>query len=409
MGFLKNLFSDPPDPPDYAALAMQQGQMNEDTARLQALLNRPDEYSPYGSRVWTRDPNNPDRYIVTQTLSPDEQAKLDGQNAIMNAMLAMVGQQGLPLISDALSQNFTPPREAQLGWENLYAPDQRLQTESGMYEAPWIQEALDYSGAPGLVSQLNLQGVAGIPQADQETRRRMEQSIYDMSARYLDPQYANRESDLQNRLANQGIQPGSEAYTRAMQEFNDQKARDYGDLRDRAIQGGGQEMANQFGLQLQQHDTGFNDAQIQAALQNSARSQYTGEQSALGAFANQSRSQLIQELLADMSARNNAIVGQSNMATAQQNASNQGTQAWISQKAQAASQPLNLYNAAMSGTQVNNPQWQPYQNNIQWDASPVYNAGVQQYGSALGQFNAGQAQVSNWLNLATKFAPKPGG
>lgn len=361
---------DTPPVPDYAALATQQGAANEAAARTAAQMNHPNQITPYGNRNWTVDPNDPNQWTVTDTLSEAEQQKLEQQNALYSTLLSYGTEYGLPALAKSLGTNFTPPREAQLGWENDYAPDQRYQTESGIWEAPWIQESLDFSGAPE------------IPTADLETRKHIEDSLYGSATRWLDPQFAGQQNQLDTKLSNQGIFTGSDAHAAAQAELDKARTMAYGDARDRAIAQGGQEMTNQFGMGMQAHQTGVGDITQQ------------------GTFANQSRGQLIQELLADMQARNAAIGGQTNMATSQQGASNTGTQAWLAQKSQSATLPINVMSALMNGGQVNNPQWQPFSANSQFEAAPIFNAGVAQYNANLNNTNAQNAQTGQWLNLA---------
>jgi hypothetical protein len=163
-----------------------------------------------------------------------------------------------------------------------------MQTESGMYEAPWIQEKLDYSGAPA------------IPTADAATRQKMTDALYGMGARYLDPQYKQQHEAMDSKLSNQGIFVGSDAYKDSQGNLADQEARDYGQLRDQSIAAGGDEMARQYGMGMQAHQTGVNDITQQ------------------GNFANAARGQLVGELQSDMNSRNAAIAGQANIATGQQ-------------------------------------------------------------------------------------------
>lgn len=362
-----------PPVPDYASLAQQQGAANKETAIAQSYLNHPNEITPYGTRTWTTDPNDPLHQTVTSTLSPAEQQKLDAQNSLMQQLLGGAGAYAMPALMEALQANYQPPRDAQLGWESVYAPDQRLQTESGMWEAPYIQEGLDFSSAPG------------IPTADNAMRQQMENAIYGQGARYLDTQYQQRHAGLDTKLSNQGIFSGSEAFKTAQQDLSDQEARDYGDLRDRSIMNSGDEMARMFGMGLQAHQAGVGDITTQ------------------GQFANSARSQLISELLSDMQARNAAIIGQGNIATGQQQGSNSGTQAWLAQKAQSSTLPINVVTALMSGGQVNNPQWQPYANNISWEPAPVYQAGRDQYQGNLANYNAQQGAMGQWLNFGSRL------
>jgi len=44
---------------------------------------------------------------------------------------------------------------------------------------------------------------------------------------FLDPQWAQQEDALKTSLLNSGVRPGSDAYTRAMRDFSDQKQRAY--------------------------------------------------------------------------------------------------------------------------------------------------------------------------------------
>jgi hypothetical protein len=65
----------------------------------------------------------------------------------------------------------------------------------------------------------------------------------------LDPQFKQGEDALRSRLANQGIVEGSEAYNNAMGDFNRGKEFSYGQAREKAISGAGQEADRAFGMQ----------------------------------------------------------------------------------------------------------------------------------------------------------------
>jgi hypothetical protein len=365
---------DPPPTPDYQSLALQQGQMDKETARMMWFLNHPDEYTPDGSNTWTPDPNNPDKFIRNENLSPEAAARKKQQDDLMAGLLQGANDYAMPALMKALQTNFAPPREAQLGWENDYAPDQRLQTESGMWEAPYIQEGLDFSGAPKM------------PVADEAMRKRMEEALYSKGARFMDPRWERDQKALQTDLSNQGIYTGSAAHADAMREFNDAKTQAYGNLQDTSIAGGGDELARQYGLDM------------------SSRQQGVGEITQQGQFANSARGQLISELLQDMQQRNAGIMGQANLATAQQGASNTGTQAWIAQKGQSSTLPINIMTALMSGSQINTPQFQPFAANAQWDSPQVYQAGKDQFAGDMAGANFKQAGMGQWLNLGGKLA-----
>lgn len=365
---------DAPDPPDYEEIARQQGAANVETARVEAGLNRPNIYTPNGSQVWTQDPNNPDRYILTESLNQQLTDNNNQYNWLQGQSLQYMRDLGMPAIQQALSQSFQLPGQAQLGWDPNLAPNQNMQTESGMWAAPSIQEGLDYSG------------LGPAPQADQFTRQSAQDNLYNRQTQYLDQQFAGKQADLEARLANQGIAPGSEAYQGAMRNLADESQRAYADARMGAIQHGGDEMAQQYGLQMQ------------------GRQQGVGEINTQGQFANQSRGQLISELLQDMQQRNAAITGQANLASAQQQATAGGRAAGLAELAQSTTLPVNILNSLLSSSQVNSPQYQPFNNQINIQPPPIYQAGVQQGQDSIANANARAANMGNWFRAGSSLA-----
>lgn len=111
-----------------------------------------------------------------------------------------------------------------------------------------VTQPLDFSGLPQIPST-----------ADQAGRDQMTNAVYDQQTRFLDPQFQQGQSDLTSQLANQGIMEGSDAYNRAVNNFNLQKTAAYGDARDRAIQQGGAEQTRLDQLALQNRNQGINE------------------------------------------------------------------------------------------------------------------------------------------------------
>jgi hypothetical protein len=88
MGFVKKLTGKdqkPPPAPDFGQAAQAQGQANMDTARLQTEMNRPNEFTPFGSRTWTK---NGDQWTSNVTMSPQVQGLYDKSIAGANNSLA---------------------------------------------------------------------------------------------------------------------------------------------------------------------------------------------------------------------------------------------------------------------------------------------------------------------------------
>jgi len=99
-----------PTPPDPFDTAKAQGAMNKETAIAQAKLNMVDEYTPYGSSVYTEKGTPGDdgiqQYARTTSLDPAQQSIVDKQNAVTNALndtaVSQVGRVG-----EALSTPFS--------------------------------------------------------------------------------------------------------------------------------------------------------------------------------------------------------------------------------------------------------------------------------------------------------------
>lgn len=362
---------DTPPPPNYADLARQQGAANVETARVEGQINRPNIYGPNGSQVWTRDG---DQYTLRETLNPQLTANNDMYNWIQGAALQNLGDYGVPALYRALSTDYGMPGGPQLGWDPNLAPDQNLQTNSGMWAAPQLQEGLDFSGAPGM------------PSASDATRNAAEQAMYARGARYLDPQFQGKRADLEAKLANQGITMGSEAYNGEMQRLAQEEQTAYADLGDRSIQTGGEEMARQFGMGMQGRQQGVNEISQQ------------------GQFANDARGQLISQLQADMAQRNAAISGQANLASAQQQATAGGRAAGMAEQAQRMTLPINVLASLLGTSQVNMPQYQPFNNQIGVAPPPIFQAGQAQDSANMARYNAQQAGMSNWIRAGSGIA-----
>lgn len=313
------------------------------------------------------------------------------------------------------------------------------------YNAPRLQTGLGRTG--NITSGLDTSNLAAMPVNAGTTAQ---QAI--MSR--LQPQLERQRSQLQTQLANQGITPGSAAYENAMREQS-QSENDL--LSQAALQGINLDMtARQQGLGEAQTTAGFaNLAQQQAynqalasgqygnqaqlaqfganiqgqQAQNAAQQQAFNQALASGQFGNEAQQAAFQSALANQQAQNQAAAA--NFAQAQaaaqmgnqalsQNQQNQMAQfqaqnAAQNQKYNQALQaaqfantadaqefqrqlglynlPLNQVSALMSGSQVQMPQFQPYQV-AGVTAAPIFQAGQAQYQSALDAYNASVASAN---------------
>lgn len=194
---------DAPPPPDYVGQAQATSAGNLEAARASAAANRPNEYTPYGSRTWTQGiDGNPDRWSSQVTLSPTGQQQFDSQQRI-NTQLGQVAEGGLGYVKDTLANPF------------------------------------DWSKVPDA------------PVAGKESFDNAYNSIIDRNQPNVDRDRAA----MQTQLANQGVMRGSEAFTNAERD----QAMKENDFRLGAQTAAGAEQSRQFGLDTAAHSQGIQD------------------------------------------------------------------------------------------------------------------------------------------------------
>lgn len=340
--------------PDYAAAAASQGAANKETAIAQANLNNPNMVTPYGSSTYSGATDGSGRGTVTQVLSPAEQAKLDASNAIQQQSLGILSGD-MPNIQKALSGDFGMSGSAISGFDPKY---QIGQTQTQLGPTGQIQTGLNFSKG------------AQSPDASDSARQAVTNALYQTGSQYLDPQFKNQGQDLDAKLANQGITPGSEAYDRAKQELALQKQSAYSDLTNRSTSGGVDAMNTMFGMGMQ------------------ARQQNVGEKTTQGEFANSAQAQQLQQVLAALQANNAGVAQQANIAGQSSQLQNQARQQNYAEYSQNRTMPINMLNALLSSGQVNNPQFQPI------TPTGINAAPIMQGAQLQGQANAAQASAN---------------
>jgi len=249
-----------PPAPDYVGAAKQQGVENVETARVQAKLNNPNTYTPYGTQLVSYDGDQP---TITQTLTPQAQKTLEEQQKTQYQLASLSGK-GAGLASNVLDKPFA-------------------------FGGPDVQTSLDLSNVAKMPVNAGTTGQEAI-----------------MSR--LEPSLAKNRVSTETQLINQGLRPGTEAYDNAIQLLGQQE----------------------------------NDARTQAALQG-----------------------INLDTSANAQGYNQALQGAQFGNTAQQQA--------LAQAIQGRQMPLNEITALMSGSQIQNPQFQAYSgSNIA--AAPIFGA-----------------------------------
>ena len=380
MGFVSDILGkdqpSAPATPDYRGAAQAQGAANVDTARLQGRMSNPNIVGPLGSQTVSYDGDQP---TVTQTLTPAAQATLESQQRVQRS-LAGLGEQGIGTASQVLSQGFNPNLSGiQTGIGNAGQITQTPELSAyGMAGAG--PKAGQYGYAQG---GLNTSNVAAMPVNAGMTGQ---QAIMNRLA----PQLERADATTRQRLVNQGLVPGGEAYENAMISQNQQK----NDLLSQAALQG-------IGLDTAANAQGFNQALQAGQFGNQAVAQNFGLGQAANAAQNAAVGQNQQAALAQQQA---ALAGQNqqyNQLLQGAQFGNTAQQQSLAQQLQLRNQPLNEIIGLMGGSQIQMPQFQGYQGaNIA--PAPVFagaqaqgNAAMNQYGQEMNAYNTNIAGLYN--------------
>jgi hypothetical protein len=385
---------DAPTPPNPYATAAAQTGTNVSTAVANSFLNNTNQVTPTGNLnydvtgnySWT-DPStgstyNIPRFTATQQLT-DQGRAIQNQNLGAQYNLAGMANAQSGRISGLLSNELDLSGAPGAG------------SASSITNVPGAQTSYDAGG--------NIQGSLGGYGQQQSTfgdtqqgpqygfgdagditrsygptdnfsadRQRVEDSL--MSR--MQPQLTRDRSAIEQRLADQGIRYGSQAYASAMDDYNRQS----NDARFGAISQAGTEQARMMDMAAQR--AGFqNAAQQQAYTQAQGRGQFAnqaqqqdfGQQQTRGQFANDAQQQNYAQALGAGSFANaaqqqqnaqnasqagfyNAGVGQQ-LAQAQSgfNAQNAARSQYLQEQYAQRNQPINEISALLGQTQVQNP------------------------------------------------------
>lgn len=385
MGFVSDIFGKeqpaPPPIPDYTGAAQAQGAANVETARTQGRISNPNIYGPLGSQVvtWGAD----DQPTVTQTLTPDAAATLASQQQVQRD-LAALGAQGIGTARNVLGQQFNP---------NLPGLQTSLGAAGPINQNLNLGQYGQAAGAPGGTmarGELDLSGVAAMPLSPGMTGQ---QAI--MSR--LGPQIQQSEAALRQRLINQGLVEGGEAYQNAMTAQNE-RTNDL--LTQAAVQG--------INLDLGAQAQGFGQALQSGQFGNQALAQNFQQQQAAQAAQNaaiaQNQQAALQQRQAELTAQNQAY----NQMLQGAQFGNLAQQQSLAQQIALRNQPLNEIAGLMSGSQLQMPQFQGYQGaNV---APPPLFAGAQaqgqaamdQYGQAMNAYNTNVAGLYSLAGAAAR-------
>jgi len=347
---------DPPAPPDPVATARASTGTNVSTAIANAYLNNVNQVTPQGSLnynttgnySWT-DPTTQQTYQIptftaTQTLSPQQQAIQGQQEATQYNLAGMANAQSGRIASHLSSpmgpNNFNAGAyldanpivrqiAAQQGWDPEAAAKQWM--SDGLQHPEYGRDVTSgYAPRAGDASRLLNVGTPATSFDDggplqmslntdySRDRARVEDALFER----LNPQLDRARTGIEQRLADQGIRYGSQAYTSAMDDYN----RQANDARLGVTAAGGQEQQLAFNQTL-----------------------------GAGNFANQAQGQQFQQNAALGSFYNSGLAQQMAQAQSGFNASQAARNAYMNEQYALRNQPINEITSLMSGSQVQNP------------------------------------------------------
>ena len=466
----------PPAPIDYAAAATAQGEANKTASLLGSYLSNPNVTNPYGSSrtTWGVALDSNGKPILDEKGNPQVQAnvvqtlqgagytdasgnKIASTGAALaeenrqkvEAQLSGLASTGADVAAKSLSNPFqygvgyTGPKlqtEGPTGGAINYGPAADAYGLAGSinandYRAAGI-DAGAYGQAAGIdpnaygqaMGQLDLSNVARMPVNAGMTGQNAILSR-------LTPQIQQVEAATAQRLANQGITPGSEAYRNAMRDQGQQANDLYTQAALQGInldiganqQGYGQALSS-AGLYNQAIGQNFGQGATARGMQNQAIGQNFGQGLSAQQLTNAAAGQNFGQGLSAQQLANAAIAqnyGQGATSSGLQNAAqtldyNQrltssrfGNEAKANDLAMQLglyNQPLNAVNALMASSQIQNPVFGAYSgSNVA--AAPVFE-GVRatgadanaNYAQRVGTYNAGIGALGQIGGLAAQAA-----
>jgi hypothetical protein len=192
--------------------AGEQAQANVWAANETANINRVNQTNPFGTQTFTRPTEPGGQWSSTTTLNPGEQANLDRQRGLTGSILDM-GQKRVGMLGNGGPLEFGAPAPV----------------------------AADYNGPNSATTN----------------------ALYGAYTSRLDSQWQREQESLRTRLANQGINVGSEAYANEQDIFGKSKNDAYTQALANAVGMGVTENSNAFNRALSSRKQGVDEAVLQ--------------------------------------------------------------------------------------------------------------------------------------------------
>lgn len=291
----------------------------------QQNFNRVDEFGPYGSATYTR---NPDGSISRNYALSENQQQINDQTEQLDINLGDAANTALGQVGEAWR---TP-----LNYDNLGS----MPTLD--YKGVPSANARNYSNAPGLIdanynnaplranaptSYSDAPQVRGIGDFDAE-RARIEDSLFNRYSGRINDDY-NRELDAQKQyLADIGVSPGDDRYNDVLGELRSNRDDALLQAQGYAVEQGGNELGRNYGIESDARSKAVGETNTLYNLGADARTRGVAEENALMDNARLNRGQYTNEqnqlFSMESDARNNAINERNQLYSAGMNNRQQG-------------------------------------------------------------------------------------
>ncbi len=277
-----------PTPPDPVVTARAQAEFNSEAARENAALNRVNQITPQGTSSWRERPGqgwNEAAYIAANPdVAGSGMTGLDHYNRFgrnenrqgVDPNYQPGGWEQTVTLSPEQQELYNQTVEGQRRYGNVALDQLRGIEGRGQFQFNGPEAQMQVQDRSGQIQ--NAPDFTGIGDPNQ-SRTAVEQAVLSR----VNPDLERERAALEARLAAQGITMGSQMWNQGMQDWQ----RMANDARFGAVREGGAEQSRMFGLGLQQ--AGFNNAAVQQGF---------GMDMGRAQFANNARSQSLQEQLA---------------------------------------------------------------------------------------------------------------
>jgi hypothetical protein len=441
-----------PDTPDYTGAALAQGKIDHDTALEMAQLNRLDETTPLGSvkykRIVDKDAPGGVRYERDTTLSPEQQKLYNLDTGNKTTSLNIADSLGKTL-GDSVKDKFTLDK---YGKSTKVGKGPKFQTIQG--KGPQMKDLgtgpnmKDFQSGPELAmtgqgpNPLDVNG----PQAKNLGTAKnyaggaeaVGQALFKRQMALMQPQMQQDVAAMDTQLRNQGLQPGTEAYNRSMQQLKQNQAQQVNDLAGRSVEMQGGEQSRLAGLDLNLDSQRFGQQNTVTQSQLDKIKQALTQRLSVNQANNQANQQEYQNSTSALE-HNNANAQQEfqnratglnqnnqntqqefmnykdllgfNNSTAQQGYTNETNAAGFNNQTRGQDiqegllerqQPLQEYNAFRTGNAPTMPQFQGYSPQT-IKAPDTYGAVKDTYAAQVGNANARQAGYQSLINLGASY------